>query len=305
MSPTTARRAQCTGFTLVRGRPRPERARPRPTFAGAHRRRHRPGSKPLGRAVTCLVFGLLTAAPAAALDFDRAVWARMLERHTASVSDMAGTRVDYAALAADREWRGFVDDLARRAPPPDPAGRMAFWIDVYNVLAIDMVVRHWPVESIRDAGSFFRRVWSLDAGTVDGRSVTLGEIEHEILRPMGDPRIHMAIVCASTSCPSLARTPFHPEDLDARLDGAVGRFLGDPRKGLAIDRARGRIRVSRIFAWFEDDFDEPGGVVAFVRAHLKHAQQLDAADRAWLEAAGADVPMDHFDYDWSVNALRR
>jgi len=247
----------------------------------------------------------LAADSAVAADFDRATWARLLERHTEPVPDMAGTRVDYAALTADPAWRRFVDDLARRAPPAGPVGRKAFWIDAYNALAIDMVVRHWPVDSIRDAGSLFRRVWSLDAGIVDGRTVTLSQIEHEILRPMGDPRIHMAIVCASTSCPSLARAPFDPEDLDARLDAAVGRFLGDPRKGLGIDRARGRIRLSRIFEWFDDDFEAGGGVVAFVREHLDDAPSIDPADRAWLLGCGPDVPIDHFDYDWSVNALRR
>lgn len=251
-----------------------------------------------------VVLGVLGASPAMAGGFDHATWARMLETHTRAVSDPAGTRVDYVGLGADPRWRPFVEDLARRSPPADRLGRMAFWIDTYNVLAIDMVVRHWPVESIRDAGSFFRRVWWLDAGTVDGRVVSLHEIEHETLRPMGDPRIHMAIVCASTSCPSLMRTPFSAGDHDALLDAAVGRFLGDRRKGLRVDRNADGIEISRIFKWFGSDFDAQGGPIGFITRHLDDAPSLDETDREWLRGAGQDARIGYFDYDWSVNALR-
>ena len=257
----------------------------------------------LGWAVSWAVIS--SAAPAAALDFDRVRWAGLLETHTRAVTDTAGTRVDYAALARDPAWRSFVDDLARRSPPLSRSGRMAFWIDTYNVFAIDMVVRHWPVDSIRDVGSFFTPVWKIDAGAVDGRRVTLHEIEHEILRPMGDPRIHMAIVCASTSCPSLAREPFEPSELDARLDAAVGRFLDDPRKGLRVDRPENEIWLSRIFDWFEDDFEAAGGVTGFIVQHLKDTHELAEADRAWLRASPKDAPARFFEYDWRVNAVAR
>lgn len=148
---------------------------------GASRPAHRCGALIFGSCV--LGVAILGAMPSFALDFDDVTWAELLESHTQNVSDPAGTRVDYVGLVADPRWRPFVDDLARRAPPEDRLGRMAFWIDTYNVLAIDMVVRHWPVESIRDVGSFFRRVWWVDAGTVD-------EADRAWLRGLGrDTRI--------------------------------------------------------------------------------------------------------------------
>ena len=252
---------------------------------------------------------ILSAAPAAAraaaLDFDRDTWAAMLAAHTEARPDVAGTRVDYAALTRDPQWRAFVTDLTRRSPPSDRAGRMAFWIDAYNVLAIDMVVRNWPVESIRDVGSFFKPVWKLDAGAIDGRRITLHEIEHEILRPMRDPRIHMAIVCASTSCPTLAREPFHASDLDARLDAAVGRFLDDPRKGLDVHPADGEISLSRIFDWFEVDFAGEGGVGGFIVKHLEDTERVSEDDRAWLRASAQQADVRLLPYDWTVNALER
>jgi hypothetical protein len=162
-----------------------------------------------------------------------------------------------------------------------------------------MVIRNLPLDSIRDAGSLFRPVWNRPAGRAAGRDVTLGEVEHEILRPLGDPRIHAAIVCASTSCPSLRRKAFRPERIDAQLDDAVRRFLADPEKGARIAAAGDSLRVSRIFEWFDEDFERAGGVRAWL------TPRLPADERAWLEGGGSAARLTYFDYDWSLNDVRR
>src|SRR5207245_11671444 len=121
----------------------------------------------------------------------------------------------------------------------------------------------FPVASIRDIGSFLRPVWKRPAGQAGGRAVTLDEIEHGIVRPLGDPRTHAVVVCASTSCPALPREPLEANRLDAHRDPAVRRWLADPDKGLRIDRSANTIRLSKIFDWFEQDFATAGGWVAF------------------------------------------
>ncbi len=285
---------------------------PAPEAAGSSLRGARGAGR--ARALPARTFALFVvlssalgiAAPggaARAADFDRARWAEFLQTHTMSVDDIAGTRVDYEGLRSSGAWRAFVAGLDAVAPPTGRDARMAFWIDVYNVLAIDMVVRNWPVDSIRDIGSFFRPVWGKPAGRVGGRVVTLHEIEHEILRPMGDPRIHMAIVCASTSCPSLAREPFAADQLDAQLDAAVKRFLADPRKGMKIDRERDTLMLSRIFDWFSEDFDSSDGVRGFVAQHAEGIDTVSAADLTWLRARRSRIRLRYFDYDWQVNAI--
>jgi hypothetical protein len=246
----------------------------------------------------CAVTAIIAvAAPAGALDMS--AYAKLLEVHTRSVDDTAGTRVDYAALGRDPAWAAFLATLAAATPPGDAASRderLAFWINAYNALAIDVVVKHQPIASIRDAGSLLQPVWKRPAGTVGGRVVTLDEIEHAILRPMGEPRIHVAIVCASTSCPSLAREPFEAEGLDAQLDAAARRFVADRRKGVRIEGDG--VRLSSIFDWFEGDFAASGGVLAFVRRHA------DPELRAALDALGPDPQLAYFDYDWSLNGTR-
>ncbi len=256
----------------------------------------------LGRLLATL--GLLPAllgpsAASAADSFNAVLYAGLLSRHTRIVEDSAGTRVDYAGLRGSSDWKRLIRNVAQ-ARPEDLRGRnerLAFWINVYNVLAIDMVLRNYPLDSIKEAGGLFTPVWKIDAGRVGGRSVTLHEIEHAILRPMGDPRIHAAIVCAATSCPSLAREPFTGGQLDAQLDALLGSFFADTRKGLATDRDSGVLRLSKIFDWFAEDFAAQGGVLRVVTAHAP------GSERAWLASRGAEVRIAYFDYDWTLNDL--
>ncbi|MDX1650457.1 MAG: DUF547 domain-containing protein, partial [Myxococcota bacterium] len=196
-------------------------------------------------------------------------------------------------------WRALVESLeAMDLEALDSrAARLAFWIDAYNVLAIDVVVRQRPEESIRDVGNFLFPVWKRTVATIGGEARSLDEIEHDILRPMGDPRIHGAIVCASVSCPPLRREPYRPGSLDTQLDDNVRRWLADPRKGLRVDRERKTVWLSSLFEWFEEDFREAGGVLAFVRRHAPEAEAR------WLAEHGDEARLRYLDYDWGLNAL--
>lgn len=240
--------------------------------------------------------GLLLAAPAVALD--EALYARLLAEHTVEVDDLARVRVDYPALARSPEWKQLVASLAAT----DPASltsrnqRLAFWINAYNVLAMDLVAKSFPLESIRDIGSLFSPVWKKEAGRIGGRAYTLDQIEHEIIRPMGDARAHAVVICASTSCPALPREPLTAKRLDAQLDDAMRAWMADPGKGLAVDRASGTVRLSRIFDWFDEDFEPTPLRFA--------ARYASAEDRRAIEALGKDADVAYFDYDWRVNAVR-
>ena len=237
------------------------------------------------------------AAPASANDL--ALYASLLDRHTRPVADLARVRVDYPAIARSADWKQLVAGLAAAdlASIRSREQQIAFWVNAYNILAIDLVAAHYPIASIRDIGSLLRPVWKRPAGTVAGRSMTLDAIEHGIIRPFGDPRTHAVVVCASTSCPALPRTPLAPERLDAQLDTAVRQWLADPGKGLRIDRTAGTIHLSKIFDWFEEDFASAGGVLEFVERYAPEG------DRDWLRAHGATSEIDYFDYDWAVNGL--
>lgn len=245
-----------------------------------------------------LICQFFAASPSRALD--EALYAELLTRFTQVVSDTAGTRVDYAGLRVSPDWPRLVKSVEQTelSGLRTRAERLAFWINVYNIFTVDILVKNKPVDSILYLGSVLRPVWKKSAGRIGDRSYSLDEIEHRILRPMGEPRIHAAIVCASTSCPSLLREPWLARRIDEQLDAAVTLWLKENRKGLRIDREARVIHVSKIFSWFDEDFEAGGGVIEFIRPYVS------GLDRVWLKVNAANASLEYLDYDWSLNRIR-
>jgi len=236
-------------------------------------------------------------APSSAWAFDFTSWDGLLKKHVGPTT-IAGVRlagVDYPAIKKDPAYAKLVADLKSFSPAAlkTPKEKMTFWINVYNIMAVKMVVDHYPVKSIKDAGSLFGSVWKKKVGVVGGKEVTLNDIEHEILRKMGDPRIHVAIVCASVSCPDLRNEAYTSDKLDAQLDDQMQRFLENRGKGLQVDRGKGRVTISKIFDWFEDDFKPKGGVLPFLSRYAPEK------DRPLLKKG--DVDVSYLNYNWDLN----
>ncbi len=89
---------------------------------------------------------------------------------------------------------------------------LAFWINAYNALTIRTIVEHYPVKSIKDIDG--GDPWKVKRFTNGDKEFSLNDIENNILRTMGDPRIHFAINCAAASCPPLANKAFDGENAD-------------------------------------------------------------------------------------------
>ena len=196
---------------------------------------------------------------------------------------------------ADPAFRQVVEGLKHVSLDklPSKEEKLSCWINVYNILAVKMVADNYPVESIKDVGNLFRPVWKRPAGVVAGKMRTLNEIEHEILREMGEPRIHVAIVCASVSCPDLRAEAFTPDRLDTQLDEQMKAFLVNPGKGLRYDAKKNRVYISAIFDWFEGDFKAQGGVIGYISRYLEPAvaTKIKGAKLSYLK------------YNWNVNDI--
>lgn len=238
-----------------------------------------------------VIAGFLLANNVAAVEPDWKDYASVLS--AVKQGEKHGTRlalVDYAALKKN----GLVEKVYQQLsefPVESLSGReetLAFYINSYNILVLKMVVDHWPLESIKDIGSFFSPVWGKEAGMIGGLSVSLDDVENNIIRPMGEPRIHLAIVCASVSCPDLRNEPYSAAKLNKQLDEQTNAFLRNNKKGLYL--SDNEIVVSRIFKWFKQDFDKVGGVETFIRGYR--------ADLPVSYPIDADI-----DYDWSINAV--
>jgi hypothetical protein len=239
---------------------------------------------------------VLALAPAAHA-LDHGPWQRVLDAHLDSASN-----VDYAAAKDDAGLEAYVASLATAPAPSGKAEQLAFWMNAYNALTVDLIADEWPLGSIRDLDD--GDPWGKRQFTVAGKDVTLNDIEHKILRPLGDARIHAGVNCASKGCPPLHRTAFTAGNVEAELDKASGHWAGTT--GAKIDRDGGKVLVNKIFDWYGDDFlkgevaDLPGvegkqeAALVFLMPHLSEA------DQAWLKAGGYAV--DWRPYSWRVNA---
>lgn len=198
--------------------------------------------------------------------------------------------VDYRAIADDPRYLQTLEALASYNPE-DLSGddKKTFYINAYNLMALKMVIDHKPKKSIKDVGSWFSPVWQKPVGIINQKTVTLDEIEHKILRKLGDPRIHFAIVCASLSCPDLLAEAYETERLDKQLDHQARTFLSNTSKGMKIKG--NKIYLSKIFSWFEEDFV---GTESGDKAVLKYVAQF------YIEAGRFDN-YKTLDYNWRLN----
>lgn len=196
--------------------------------------------------------------------------------------------VDYKSLRHDPEFKSLVSDLSKFPinEIEDNEQKIAFYLNAYNILAMNMVTENWPVKKLNSLGGLFEQVWDKPAGIIDGKTVTLGEIEHEILRKFGEPRVHFAMNCASMSCPDLRTEAYRAEILDSQLDNQVEAFLTQDYKGSHLKGDT--LYVSKIFKWFAADFHPQGGVDAFIRRY-KH----DLPEDTNIEPS--------LSYNWNIN----
>lgn len=205
-----------------------------------------------------MVLAIAPQVPAAEPDYT--AWNTLLKRYVRSgVKEGIKTNlVRYSALARDPLWPAVQESLTRF----DPAGlagkkeQLAFWINAYNIAAIRKVLEIYPTGSITARGE---GVWKAPAITIAGRAYSLDEIEHRLLRPLGDARIHFAIVCASLSCPDLRTEAYAAAQIERQLAAQTRAFLGNETKGLRVDKDAAY--VSAIFTWFAQDF---GDVARFI-----------------------------------------
>lgn len=200
--------------------------------------------------------------------------------------------VDYPRITRDPRLPRYLELLDRVNPDTisDLDARLAFWINAYNALAIQGVLNGITPETWPDKYRFF-------IGTkfrIGGGAVNLWGLEHDILIPLGEPRIHFAIVCASASCPKLRNTAYAPETLEAELDDAARRFVNDDTRN-RFDRAGGTAYLSQIFKWFRDDFEaEAGSLSGYIARYVN-----DPVHAAAL--AQGVYRIEFLDYDWRPN----
>jgi hypothetical protein len=249
---------------------------------------------------------LLTLGAAHAAEPDAQPWDDLLSRRVTMAADGVA-RVDYAgwkASAADRAaLDAYIGSLERTPVSTLPRdAQFAVWANLYNAATVRVILARYPVRSIRDIRSEGAGLnpkaligpWLTKVVTVEGRRLSLDQIENAILRAQfKDPRLHYALNCASIGCPNLMARAWRASTLEADLDAAARLYVNHPR-GVTVS-ANG-LRLSSIYDWYASDF----GNTAQLRAHLLRYAAPDLATRirATNRIAG-------YGYDWTLNANGR
>lgn len=227
-------------------------------------------------------------------------------------------RVAYERMKGSELYREYVR-ATRNLKQFDPAllktreDRIAFWLNLYNVIVIHGVVELDIKNSVKEVKRFFRRIRYI----INGYGFTPDDIEHGILRANKqrpntlfrvfgkedprlqhslkeeDPRIHFALVCASSSCPPIDL--YTSETLDQELDQAGKSFLNGG--GLILDKSKKTVRLSRIFKWYGVDFGNNEGELLRRLAEFVY----DADERDYLKKHATGLHVKYQKYDWKLN----
>lgn len=213
--------------------------------------------------------------------FSHTIWNNLLQKHVSKegVVDYKGFKKDHKELkkyiillSGDDEDSG--NNVSKEE-------KLAFWINAYNALTIDLILRNYPLKSIKD----IKKPWDQRLWMIGYLWYNLNDIEHKILRKMNEPRIHFAINCASFSCPPLLNEAFTAEKLEQQLTQVTKVFLADSQRNTITAN---KIEISKIFKWFSKDFKQNGSLIDFLN------QYSDVK-------INKNAKKSYKDYNWNLN----
>jgi len=192
------------------------------------------------------------------LPLDHSNWNKLLQKHVDNMGnvDYKGFTKDVAAL------QNYLDYLANNRPvneAPKPE-KLAYYINLYNAATVKLIIDNYPTTSIKD----IKNPWGKDIVHIGNETISLGDLEHKILRKMDEPRIHFAINCASYSCPKLLNTAFTAVNLEKLLEHMAIDFINDPKRNVLTKE---KAALSEIFNWYKNDFTEKGSLVDYINKY--------------------------------------
>lgn len=273
----------CAGY-LVMVLPRRPSRRSLHGSALAHRPSWLAGWRPFLTGVAVGLAFLALVGVAFAQPFDQAPFDALLR------ANVKGGAVNYPGFQDNPAFRKYVDDLGKPTRLDGKAETLAYYINAYNALAIQGILEGLSPSSLLGRARYFKlKEWPLN-----GQTITLYDLEHKILRPLGEPRIHFAIICASKSCPFLRSQAYTAAQLDGQLDEQARQFVNDPFRN-RFDKTSRTASLSEIFKWFDEDFRGPAG------SPQKYIARY-VADAEVAQGLGSDAyKVEWIDYDWSLN----
>lgn len=187
-------------------------------------------------------------------------WNTLLQKHVSTTG-----AVNYKGFIKDKvAFDAYLKILYTNVPSDDWSvhQKLAYWMNTYNAFTIKLITDNYPLKSIKD----LKDPWDQRLFKIGKKWYNLNEIEHQILRKMGDPRIHFGINCASFSCPPLLNKAFTPDNVEALLEQLAIAFVNDTQRNTITVNS---IQISKIFQWFAKDFKTNGTLIHFLNQYAK------------------------------------
>ena len=220
-------------------------------------------------------------------------WGQILNKHV----DLNGN-VNYLRLSKENKQ---ISELLNLLGALDTSTlkddlKLASHINFYNFLTIAGILHFYPLKSIRDKVSPFGfNFWKDLRFQFFDTTLTLDQIEHEILRGMNEPRIHFAIVCASISCPKLLNQVYDEVTINEQLSNQSRAFFNN-KKHIVWNHENKMVRLSGIMYWFREDFgasDE--NILKFLWQYLSEDIKAKVENLTDYQIGPA------LQYDWGLN----
>jgi hypothetical protein len=216
---------------------------------------------------------------------DHSIWDRYLGDYVSS----SGT-VDYKGMKLRTDTLdAYLKELMNNPVASDwtKNQKMAYYINAYNAYTVKFVLEKYPVESVKDISFSGKDIWNFRMVMLGGTTnQTLNGLENDILRKMGDARIHFAINCASYSCPKLLNKAYMPDKLNSQLTAATKGFINDTKHNVISEK---KIQISELFSWYAADFQTETSTL------------IDFLNQYSTVTINKDAKIEYMPYNWSLN----
>lgn len=247
-------------------------------------------------------------------DHQHKAWTQLLKANVNVLRGGQASELDYAAIKKNHTvLKSYLASLSAVKPSQfngwSKDQRKAFLMNAYNAFTVELILTKYPkLESIRDLGSLFSSPWSKEFVPLLGKTVTLDDIEHKMLRKPGaydDPRVHFAVNCASIGCPPLREEAFVATRLNEQLNEQAKRFLSDRTRNRYNTKDE-ELKVSKIFDWYGGDFEKGHlGIKSLEQFFAKYAELLTDNKAAQDLIRKQEVDIEFLDYDWGLNDVSK
>lgn len=252
--------------------------------------------------------------PASNLDaaegFDHSLWDSFLKKYVNEKGE-----VNYQAVQKDpallndylAQLMTMNELLAGSEWPREES--LAFWLNAYHAVLVKLVVEHYPVTSVQRIPSFWD-ITVLHFGKLGLNSAAYGLNDirvKKLINVYHNEKIHLALSQASKDGPRLLQEAFLGPKVEGQLFLLTREFINNPAN-VDIVPGRKKIKLSKIFKWYEKDFNldfgapEPIGkfsvaessVLSFLAYYLE-----DEAKVEYLE--GARYKIQYPAFNWALN----